>query len=213
MNEDNFRKYLKTIVNQRGNNFNIDKINEFIKDIKEKIPNEIGDNNLFDVSDIEKIKAIKEKLNDINNPLHEFNKQERKGRPSNALYQYINFLEEIKKKNSLNITKGNLNFPHKNLLLKGVPGTGKSRTIEKIIENKLDMNSIRDNVLRINIHSASSNSDLMQGISISTDDKSNILYKEKRGAVLNHIFKAMFKPNQPFVLILEEIQENSLLEI
>jgi len=108
---------------------------------------------------------------------------------------------------------GKLNFHHKNLLLKGVPGTGKSHTLENIIENDLDMNSIRDNVLRINIHSASSNSDLMQGISISTDDKSNILYQEKRGAILKHIFKAMYKPNQPFVLVLEEIQENSLNEL
>jgi len=104
------------------------------------------------------------------------------------------------KENFTNKFLGSLVFSHKNLLLKGVPGTGKSKTIDNIIENDLDMNGIIDNVLRINIHSASSNSDLMQGISISTDDKSNILYQEKRGAVLKHIFKAMFKPNQPFVL-------------
>jgi hypothetical protein len=108
---------------------------------------------------------------------------------------------------------GNLIFPHKNLLLKGVPGTGKSKTIENIIENNLKMNEILDNVLRINIHSASSNSDLMQGISISTNENNDILYSEKRGAVLKHIFKAMYKPKQPFVLVLEEIQENSLNEL
>lgn len=121
--------------------------------------------------------------------------------------------EVMKKEKFTNKILGKLEFSHKNLLLKGVPGTGKSKTIDNIIENDLDMNTIRENVLRINIHSASSNSDLMQGISISTDDKSNILYKEKRGAVLKHIFKAMHKPNQPFVLVLEEIQENSLNEL
>ena len=120
--------------------------------------------------------------------------------------------QEIKEQYT-NEPLGKLDFLHKNLLLKGVPGTGKSKTIDNIIENDLEMNTIRDNVLRINIHSASSNSDLMQGISISTDDKSNILYQEKRGAVLKHIFKAMFKPKQPFVLVLEEIQENSLNEL
>jgi hypothetical protein len=73
---------------------------------------------------------------------------------------------------------------------------------------------LADNVLRINIHSASSNSDLMQGISISTTkDNENVLYREKQGAVLNHIFKAIYKPKQPFVLVLEEIQENSLNEL
>jgi len=135
----------------------------------------------------------------------------------NSLNELILFftpnISKKEKENFTNDVLGKLDFSHKNLLLKGVPGTGKSKTIDNIIENDLDMNDIRDNVLRINIHSASSNSDLMQGISISTDDKSNILYQEKRGAVLKHIFKAMFKPKQPFVLVLEEIQENSLNEL
>jgi len=121
--------------------------------------------------------------------------------------------EETKNIKTENNLLGKLTFPHKNLLLKGVPGTGKSKTIENIIENNLDMIEISDNVLRINIHSASSNSDLMQGISISTNENNDILYSEKRGAVLKHIFKAMYKPNQPFVLVLEEIQENSLNEL
>ena len=105
-------------------------------------------------------------------------------------------------------------FKYKNILLKGVPGTGKSETIKNIITDKLGMKELTDNVLRINIHSASSNSDLMQGISISTtNDNENVLYREKQGAILNHIFKAIYKPKQPFVLVLEEIQENSLNEL
>lgn len=111
---------------------------------------------------------------------------------------------------------GNLNFEYKNILFKGVPGTGKSKTIDNIIfdHDKLNMGGIQNNILRINIHSASSNSDLMQGISISTtDDKKNVIYKEKQGAILSHIFKAIYKPKQPFVLVLEEIQENSLNEL
>lgn len=76
------------------------------------------------------------------------------------------------------------------------------------------MKELTDNVLRINIHSASSNSDLMQGISISTTkNNENVLYREKQGAILKHIFKAIYKPKQPFLLVLEEIQENSLNEL
>lgn len=111
---------------------------------------------------------------------------------------------------------GKIDYPFKNLLLKGVPGTGKSKTIDNIVfdENKLDMAKIKDNILRINIHSASSNSDLMQGIAISTtNNNQNVLYKEKKGAILKHLFKAIYTPKQPFVLILEEIQENSLNEL
>jgi hypothetical protein len=122
-------------------------------------------------------------------------------------------MKEIEKNKIDNKKLGNIKFTHKNILLKGVPGTGKSKTIDNIIEKNLEMSKIPDNVLRINIHSASSNSDLMQGISISTNDNNDILYEEKKGAVLNHIFKAMYKPNQPFVLVLEEIQENSLNEL
>ena len=112
--------------------------------------------------------------------------------------------------------KENLNFPYKNILFKGVPGTGKSRMIDRIVEEKLglkkDSDKYKNNVLKINIHSASSNADLMQGIAITTKDK-QIFYKEKTGLVLNHIQKALFNPYEPFVLVLEEIQENSLNEL
>ncbi len=112
-----------------------------------------------------------------------------------------------------NITLGSLEFPHKNLLLKGVPGTGKSQTIEDIIENELDIKGKAENICRINIHSASSNADLMQGIGITSSGNGNIKYEEKQGLIYNHIKKALFAPNQPFVLVLEEIQENSLNEL
>ena len=125
-----------------------------------------------------------------------------------------NGIEDINKLEFSNEEKGILDFDYKNILLKGVPGTGKSETIKNIIANNLDMKELAGNVLRINIHSASSNSDLMQGISISTTkDNENVLYREKQGAILNHIFKAIYEPKQPFVLVLEEIQENSLNEL
>lgn len=111
-----------------------------------------------------------------------------------------------------NKTVGNKTFPHKNLLLKGVPGTGKSHIIEEIINKDLNLKENPTNICRINIHSASSNADLMQGIGINSNG-GNIEYKEKQGLIYNHIKKALFAPNQPFVLVLEEIQENSLNEL
>jgi len=105
-------------------------------------------------------------------------------------------------------------FEYKNILLKGVPGTGKSRTLESIINNQLNLKDhYATNVLRINVHSASSNADLMQGIGISSNDDGHIEYKEKQGLILELIERATFNPNQPFVLVLEEIQENSLNEL
>jgi 5-methylcytosine-specific restriction enzyme B len=106
-----------------------------------------------------------------------------------------------------------MDFAYLNILFKGVPGTGKSYAVNNIIENFLNLNLNHDNVLRINIHSASSNSDLMQGIGISSNNSGNIVYNEKQGLILDIIKRATFKPNQPFVLVLEEIQENSLNEL
>jgi hypothetical protein len=122
-------------------------------------------------------------------------------------------MKQLEKKIFSDEKKGNLYFSYKNILFKGVPGTGKSRAINEIIKNKLELAKNDKNVLRINIHSASSNSDLMQGIGISTTNNGNIIYSEKQGLILDIIKRATFNPNQPFVLILEEIQENSLNEL
>lgn len=110
--------------------------------------------------------------------------------------------------------KGSCDFAYKNILLKGVPGTGKSRLLELIIEQKLNLKKEDwdKHVLRVNIHSASSNADLMQGIAVSTNNGS-IAYSEKRGLIFDLICRACQYPNQPFVLILEEIQENSLNQL
>lgn len=121
--------------------------------------------------------------------------------------------KEIEKLTFLDEGKGKLDFSYKNILFKGVPGTGKSRAINEIIKKHLGLAKNDKNTLRINIHSASSNSDLMQGIGISTNANGNIKYSEKQGLILDIIKRATFHPNQPFVLILEEIQENSLNEL
>ena len=52
----------------------------------------------------------------------------------------------------------------------------------------------------------------MQGIAISTEND-QVSYKEKQGLIFKHIQKACFSPYEPFVLVLEEIQENSLNEL
>lgn len=104
-------------------------------------------------------------------------------------------------------------FPYRNILFQGVPGTGKSRAVDRLIQKSLKLRANNtSNVLRISVHSATTNSDLMQGIEVSTKG-GNVIYSEKTGIILRHIGKACQYPNQPFVLILEEIQENSLNEL
>lgn len=186
--------------------------------------------NVFEINEIDKLNDLLARLE--SGDLIAYNKRHQNYDTSNGVKQYIRFLEDnsldgfsisetmqsIKQGNDLlifsNEPKGKLDFKCQNILFKGVPGTGKSKAIDKIINDKLEMQDLSENILRINIHSASSNSDLMQGISISTtNNNENVLYKEKRGAILNHIFKSIYKPKQPFALVLEEIQENSLNEL
>ena len=74
----------------------------------------------------------------------------------------------------------------------------------------MDINA--PNILRVNVHSASSNADLMQGIGISTN-AGKVEYKEKTGLILRHLRQAVQHPYVPYVIVLEEIQENSLNEL
>jgi hypothetical protein len=99
-----------------------------------------------------------------------------------------------------------------NILLKGVPGTGKSHLFDKIIKDNLRLDAQSHNIKRINVHAASDNTAFMQGVGISLKDK-QLTYEEKRGGVLQHLLEAIKHPFQPYVLILEEIQENSLNEL
>lgn len=118
----------------------------------------------------------------------------------------------------------NNNYPFLNVLLKGVPGTGKSHFIEEIINNQifglkeskeehecLQTSILKNkNVVRVNIHSGLSNAELMQGIGVVTTGDNEIKYYEKRGLILKHIAKAILNPSLPYAIVLEEIQENNL---
>ncbi|WP_312396867.1 AAA family ATPase [Chryseobacterium sp.] len=131
------------------------------------------------------------------------------------------FTPEAYKSVSQNI---NNSYPFLNLLLKGVPGTGKSHLIEEILnkeifgiqDGKTEDDCLKTsvlknkNVVRLNIHSGLSNAELMQGIGVTTTGENEIKYYEKRGLILKHIAKAILNPSLPYVIILEEIQENNL---
>jgi hypothetical protein len=193
---------------------------------------EFGFDNIdvFKISDIDDLNKLLLRLE--NEDLYKFNIRNKNRDTSNGLKQYIKFINGESNKNEIaldeqqeditmqenntfefsNNTQGSLDFEYKNILFKGVPGTGKSRAIDNIIKDNLKLDKNSDNILRVNIHSASSNSDLMQGIGITTNGN-NVIYKEKQGLIFEHIRKACFAPLQPFVLILEEIQENSLNEL
>ncbi|WP_457745487.1 AAA family ATPase [Sulfurimonas sp.] len=158
-------------------------------------------------------KPLEDIIDDLSNNTSIINSEEDREK----LKQFFSLITQNKNHQVLrkidNKAKGDINFSHRNILFKGVPGTGKSEKINDIVEHQLKMKGLAENILRINIHSASSNADLMQGIGITTTDDNQVAYHEKQGLIYKHIHDAIYTPNQPFVLILEEIQENSLNEL
>ncbi|KAA1150668.1 hypothetical protein EU510_16425 [Pseudoalteromonas sp. FUC4] len=107
-----------------------------------------------------------------------------------------------------------------NLLLKGVPGTGKSWSIDQILNKYFSLEvpvtnnegQILSRLKRINLHSGSTNSSLMQGVSVSAKEN-GVVYDEKIGLILDFVLTAIKYPSIPFALVLEEIQENNLNEL
>jgi nucleoside-triphosphatase THEP1 len=94
MNEEEYRIYLSNAVNQQGNNFTSTKINEFINDLKKTIPDHMEQNiNLLDEDNTEILRNIKLRLVS-GGDLYHFHNEDGNGRPSSAMYHYINFLKE-----------------------------------------------------------------------------------------------------------------------
>jgi len=94
-----------------------------------------------------------------------------------------------------------------NILFIGVPGVGKSWNIDNLINKKFRIT--KDKILKINVHEGLSNSDLINGIGVNINN-GIVEYKEKKGIILSFIQAAIIDRRNNYILVLEEIQENSI---
>ena len=116
-------------------------------------------------------------------------------------YKIFANLKRISQINSLNIIEGD--FIGENTLLYGVPGSGKSFTIEK--------DYCTDNFLteRVLFHPDYTYSDFVGQILPKTHDDGRIEYKFTPGPFTNILKQAHQNPNQKFSLIIEEINRGN----
>jgi hypothetical protein len=115
---------------------------ESSKKCYEKIENEFIENENCEIE-----KSSDEEDSDIGELMQELEKNKTENNFSGVLKSESTIVtnaqtdneEKFKQSKFSNEPKGNLVFEYKNILLKGVSGTGKSETIKNIITNKLDM--------------------------------------------------------------------------
>jgi len=93
-----YKNYLKTVLNQQGNHFSNAVINTFLEDLSYNIPKKLQDiehteyKSIFEITDINVLEKIHRRLNG-DGDLYEFNRSIGNGRPSQAIYRYIDFLK------------------------------------------------------------------------------------------------------------------------
>jgi 5-methylcytosine-specific restriction protein B len=99
--ENEFREYLRRTPSGQGNTLEENQINYMIRDLNigfiEILKSELEVDSLLDIDDTSILTGIKNRCTN-NGDLQDFNTRNGNGRPSRALYQYINFLNEQEKK-------------------------------------------------------------------------------------------------------------------
>lgn len=111
------------------------------------------------------------------------------------------------------ISKSPLNIG-KNIIYYGSPGTGKSHAVNDFIKksSKGDDN-INRNVFRVTLHPEYSYADFVGQLLPCTDKSGNIGYKFVPGIFTIALKQAIYKPNEPVYLILEELSRANVAAV
>jgi len=142
MNEEQgFREWSSRVPNQRGRIFSNQQIDAQVKLLKEDLPSKLNEvdniknySNLFEFTNIEKLKSIKERLSgNYGGELYDWDYNENgHGGASASLYRYIKYLESkanlLDKKEKVD----NMNKT-KNIILYGPPGVGKTHNCQRLV--------------------------------------------------------------------------------
>lgn len=207
-NEQAFKLYLENTPSSQGNQVEENQIRYMIEDLNRNIPEMLGDNNsLLNNNDVDILKQIKNRLN-VNGDLSSLNMQIGNGRPSRALFQYINFLEvtnnEIYKSHSNKILLKNI----ENKILYGPPGTGKTyklQELQKKYEKRYET---------ITFHQSYGYEDFVEGLKAKIDKKTNqVYYKVEKGIFRDICERAEKDLEHNYAIFIDEINRGNISKI
>lgn len=119
----------------------------------------------------------------------------------------IDEISELKKQQTSYISNNS------QIIYYGVPGSGKSHKIDNELETKIqDKNQREQQVMRVVFHPEYTNADFVGQI-LPVLDSSGVNYKFKAGPFTRILKRALKNPNQPYYLIIEEINRGNAAAI
>lgn len=207
--EAEFREYLRVTPTQQGNLVEENQINYMINDLNSNIPTalQIPNESLLTYDDIEFLEEVKGRLRN-GGDLYNFNYSLGNGRPSRALYQYINFLNNRNDTGTVQMTPLETNnMKAKNEILFGAPGTGKTYKMQEL-QNKYD------EYVTVTFHQSYGYEDFIEGLKAKIDEDNNQVYYEVEKGIFREICqKAIDNPNKNFAIFIDEINRGNISKI
>ena len=189
--------------------------------LDQKMPNDnIG--NLFRFSKTSEYEQEKARITNL--PLFEsVNRGNQNGRPKTALNHYTNFLaylnsleggQESSESASNNPSRP---FTPSQIIYYGVPGCGKSYEVNKVINDELDKYGVTDkeyHKVRCVFHPEYCNADFVGQIyPYVKPNNEGVEYRFKPGPFAEIVRRAYHNPNEPYFLIIEEINRGNAAAI
>ncbi len=197
-----FEKYLMNTPSSQGPILDNNQIQYMIKDLDINIPIMLQKPNdsLLSIDDINYLKNIKNRMwggNDLHNVQYAIGN----GRPSRALFQYINFHES-------EIIDPYPPINSINKILYGPPGTGKTYKLQQLQKQYED-----GKYTTITFHQSYGYEDFVEGLKAKINDNGDVHYEVENGIFKDICEKAEKDPKNNYAIFIDEINRGNISKI
>ena len=202
-----FEKYLMNTPSSQGSIPDNNQIKYMIEDLDTNIPKMLQKPNdsLLNIDDINYLKNIKDRMR-VGNDLYNIQYAIGSGRPSRALFQYINFIESLN--NNIPIQPEKYEVTNSiNKILYGPPGTGKTYKLQEI-QKQYD-----NRYTTVTFHQSYGYEDFVEGIRAETNDNGDVYYKVEKGIFRDICERAQQNPDNNYAIFIDEINRGNISKI